>query len=467
MNNRSMRRRGWAALALLGAGALVAGGCSTDRLLQVKDPAIATPGSLATKDALPTLYAGAIGDFQVAYSGSSDGNNEGYLLVSAVMTDEFRDADTYPTRIATDQRAQQPVNMGNTSDAAFTMLQRARHSSATAADAIAGAADLKDRDPRIATLRSLEGLTYVALGEGFCGYIPFSDVVGGVQQPGTPLTQAQVWDEAVKRFDDALAVDPSFDLARVAKGRALLDKGDYAGAAAAVANVPTSFVWFVEHSENSGRQNNPVYTIASSNGRYSVADTEGVNGMPFRSAGDPRVVWTDKGGNGFDGTTRMFLDLRYPTYSSNAAVATGVEARLIEAEAALKTGDVPGWLGKLNDLRANVGSLMVGMVPDYANQIKKNGAIATALAPLTDPGSQAARENLMFSERAFWLYTTGHRLGDLRRLVRQYGRTQDQVFPSGAYFKGNDYGADVAFPIPFNEIQNTNYTPNQCDVKKA
>ncbi len=467
MQNRSLRRRGRFALALLGASAFVAAGCSTDRLLKVNDPAIATPGSLATKDALPTLYAGAVGDFQVAYSGSSDGNNEGYLLVSAVMTDEFRDADTYPTRIATDQRQQQPVNMGNTSDAAFTLLQRARHSSAAAAEAIAANADLKDKDPRIATLKDMEGLTYVALGEGFCGYIPFSDVVNGAQVMGTPLTQAQVWDEAVKRFDAALVVDPGDNLAKVARGRALLDKGDFAGAAAAVAAVPTSFVWFVEHSDNSGRQNNPVYTIAGSNGRYTVADTEGVHGLPFRSAFDPRVVWSDKGTNGFDNTTHMFLDLRYPTYNSNAAVATGVEARLIEAEAALKTGDVTGWLGKLNALRATVGSLMVGMVPDYANQMKKNAAIATTLAPLTDPGSQAARENLMFSERAFWLYTTGHRLGDLRRLVRQYGRTQDQVFPTGSYFKGNDYGADVAFPIPFNEIQNTNYKPAQCDVKKA
>ena len=60
MNNRSMRRRGWAALALLGAGALVAGGCSTDRLLQVKDPAklaFVTQTTLSMDDAAAIVAA--------------------------------------------------------------------------------------------------------------------------------------------------------------------------------------------------------------------------------------------------------------------------------------------------------------------------------------------------------------------------------------------------------------------------
>ena len=73
----------------------------------------------------------------------------------------------------------------------------------------------------------------------------------------------------------------------------------------------------------------------------------------------------------------------------------------------------------------------------------------------------------MFSERAFWLYTTGHRLGDLRREIRQYGKTESQVFPTGSFFKGGNFGHDVAFPVPFNEQQNPNYVPSACDVTKA
>ena len=39
---------------------------------------------------------------------------------------------------------------------------------------------------------------------------------------------------------------------------------------------------------------------------------------------------------------------------------------------------------------------------------------------------------LFFREKAFWTFGRGQRLGDERRLVRQYGRTQDQVFPVGS-----------------------------------
>ncbi len=62
-------------------------------------------------------------------------------------------------------------------------------------------------------------------------------------------------------------------------------------------------------------------------------------------------------------------------------------------------------------------------------------------------------------ERAFWLFGTAHRLSDLRRLVRQYGRSQDAVFPTGPYTNGNQayyttFGADVNFPILNAEIGN-------------
>jgi hypothetical protein len=64
--------------------------------------------------------------------------------------------------------------------------------------------------------------------------------------------------------------------------------------------------------------------------------------------------------------------------------------------------------------------------------------------------------DLVFRERAFWLFSTGHRTGDLRRLVRHYGRTPATVFPTGAWHKGGNYGADVTMPIPQAEQNNPN-----------
>lgn len=117
-------------------------------------------------------------------------------------------------------------------------------------------------------------------------------------------------------------------------------------------------------------------------------------------------------------------------------MADGIEARLIEAEAQLRANDLAGMTTTLNDLRA--------FFPDFG------------LGNLAQPGIQAEAVDLLFAERAFWLYATGHRLGDMRRLVRWYGRTADQVFPTGTYIKGGDYGSDVNLPIPQEEQNNPN-----------
>ena len=95
------------------------------------------------------------------------------------------------------------------------------------------------------------------------------------------------------------------------------------------------------------------------------------------------------------------------------------------------------------------------------------GYAAGSLAPLTLQDTPAAQVDQLFKERAYWLFLTSHRLGDLRRLVRQYGRTVNSVFPNGAYFKGGTYGTDVNVPVPFSEQNNPNYTPGACKQNEA
>jgi len=55
------------------------------------------------------------------------------------------------------------------------------------------------------------------------------------------------------------------------------------------------------------------------------------------------------------------------------------------------------------------------------------------------------------------LYLTAHRTGDLRRLVRQYGRPVASVYPSGAYFKGGVYGSDYVIPVSADERNNPRF----------
>ena len=191
---------------------------------------------------------------------------------------------------------------------------------------------------------------------------------------------------------------------------------------------------------------------------------------------DPRVPWTFAG-PGFITTIPKHTDLRMLTFDNDVPVASGVEARLIQAEAALRAGDVAGYLTFINNLRRAVAARMALLYPGTTYSDTRRRFFPTTLAPLTDPGAGAsspaaaldARVRLLFRERAFWMYLTGHRLGDLRRLIRDYGYTHTQVFPSGPFYRtpGTTYGDDVSFPLPQREENNQQYEPSKCVVEQA
>jgi hypothetical protein len=103
-----------------------------------------------------------------------------------------------------------------------------------------------------------------------------------------------------------------------------------------------------------------------------------------------------------------------------------------------------GWLGILNSLRATAVTPSVGTAP--------------SLPALADPGSYSARVDLLFRETAFWTFLGGQRFGSLRRLVRQYKRPQETVWPTGLYRDGIPYGTDVNLEPPAAEKPNKNYT---------
>ncbi len=168
-------------------------------------------------------------------------------------------------------------------------------------------------------------------------------------------------------------------------------------------------------------------------------DTEGTNGLNFLSASDSRIPFQDTGGPGFDGQTESIVQLKYPNRDSSIPIATGIEARLIEAEAALQNNDLTTFRAKLNAARAQ----FTGVNPLPADSV-------TSATP-------AQRVDLLFRERAFDLWLTSHRLGDMRRLIRQYQRGSETVFPTGRYKDGTPYGPDVNFPVPEAEQNNPKF----------
>jgi hypothetical protein len=427
----------------IGAGALLIlplAACNFDRAITVKDVDVVTPGQLDTKDALPTLLAATASTFQIAYSGGGDlsnGGHEGEINLSGLMSDELLNSETFPDRIAWDQRS---VRSNNASlGGVFTDLSLARAFGELASDRF----NRFDPDNAgHAEVLALAGFAYVLFAENFCSGVPASTLnADGTVDYGDPLSRDELLQRAVAKFDSALnvadATDRETNLARVGKGRALVDLGQFADAATAVADVPTDYAYLVEHSSNSTREWNGVWNYTGNALSFSSTDREGGNGLPYITANDPRVPILDIGDVGFDGETPYFLQLKYPEQTSSVVLADGVEARLIEAEAALQASEPGTWLTKLNELRST--------------------AITPALPAIADPGTPAARVDTMFTERAFWLYLTSHRLGDMRRLIRQYGRDAESVFPTGPYFKGGSYGTDVNFPVVAAEQNNPKF----------
>jgi hypothetical protein len=451
--------------------AIAAVSCS----LEVIDPEVVDPEQTNSVEALPTLLAGAIGDFKLAFSGSG-GNTEGIILAGGMRADEWLNADTFDTRQEMDRGLVRESNGSN--QTLFRNMQQARLSAEFASERYAALAPTAAGH---AEAKSLIGFTYVLFGENYCSGVPFSRFdEGGNLVYGDPLSTTQIFQRAIAVFDSARAVatanSRNHRLASLGKARALLNlhRDSAAAAAALVASIPTDFVYSIEHSENTTAENNGVFFLNNINRRWSVANTEGVNGLDFRTANDPRVpvarLLTASGSPrvGLDNRTPLFAQFKYEDRSASIPLATGVEARLIEAEAALRAGQTATFLSILNTLRANTNLYRCPRNPP------PNYTCPGTLAPLVLTGTetQTQLENLLFRERAFWMFSTAHRLGDLRRLARPvaeggYGRAYDTVFPTGPYHKGGaPYGPEGSFLVPVDERNNPQY-PGSCDNQGA
>ena len=433
---RTIRRRLAPAGAL--AAGLVAAGCTTDTL-EVTNPDIISASAVSNTAGATAVRNGVLRDFAVVFSGTQDG----FIVATGNLGDEILATDTFFDRLLPNERAI-PNNLPN-QDTYYTNLHRARTG---AGRAIRLWSELKpaSRDS-LSELYSLRGYTETFLGETYCSGVPFSDEADGVINYGDPLTTTQIFTRSGASFDSALTNATSTTnryLAAVGKGRALLNLGQFAAAAAAVTTVPTTFRYQISHSAATAGQFNGVWSALSvPAARYTVANNEGTNGYNYLTTpADPRMPWAPSTRVGFDGSTlNLPTQLKYPNNNSPATLADGIEARLIELEARLQGGaqaDRDAVFAGLNSLRAT--------------------AITPAMPALSGsaPTAQAAAVDQFFRERAAWLWLTGHRLGDMRRLIRQYGRAANTVFPVGpvATRFGSTYGTDVNYPIPFIESNN-------------
>jgi len=285
----------------------------------------------------------------------------------------------------------------------------------------------------LAQLYAMRGYVTLQMAEDICPGFPINDVADNRAVYNGPLTtdsaiayaSAQL-DSAIKYVHDSVSFS---NFAHVVKGRALLDQGKYTEAANMVASIETDAVY-----------STAPYRVVMQQGYclgcqiVAMGNREGTNGQPFAAANDPRLPLLQLGPRNTDPNDTLYVTTKGFEDGAGMVLASGIEARLIEAETALHNGQ--DWKSILDALRARVG-----------------------LPALLDPGSDTARVSMLYSERAFWLFMTGHRLGDMRRLIKNYGRNPEAVFPTGLWRGGTGDHYGTATAIPFNGAMQRMFNP--------
>ena len=444
-------------LVAVAIGAVVAiVGCDRVRadLLAPQNPGLVDPSAINSATAALALRVGALGQYKQLTNGNG---GESIWEYGGTLADEFKSADFATYRVNVDRRV---TDAGISWNYAATTQARGFVRDAI----VAMKAFSPDSAAMIGELYAELAFFEMTLADNYCNGIPLGHTDNGVRVNGVPLTILQVYDSAAAHLDTAMMLSAKASdangvyinrLSRILKARVLIDKdrSNAVAAAALVAGVPTSYAYEMTFSSISGV--NGMWNLNSATARISVADSFDIaggvtnvikNALPFASSNDPRVPVL----NGDQASPRIvaedqvtrpfYVALLFKGQFDPLVLASGVDARLYEAEARLQAGDLPGMMTILNALRQAKPAIGNSSIP--------------AMPPIATPATTDAATSLLFREKAFWTFGRGQRLPDLRRLIRQYGRPQDQVFPTGLYFKGGSYGADVNFPIPNSEAVN-------------
>ena len=353
---------------------LLAAACGLD----VTNPGPIQDAQLDTPAAVPALVNGMSGDLSLALGNS--------LVDLTVITDELKHSGNYAAQIQFAQGIVRPEDVNGT----WGDMQRARWTAEHGLErmkAVLGSAFETNTNTPRAYLYA--GFANRLLGENVCTAV----IDGGAAQSDSVYFQRA--DSLFTRAYQLATAQKNTAVAMAALGgrasvRAWL--GDWAAAVADAQQVPTTFRFDARFSTNTSRENLDLAYETQTRRELTVW------GTPWaQMQGDPRVPWdtvktsSGKIQTGQDGKTNFFRQQKYPSLGSPVPLVKGTEMLLLRAEAALRSGDVPGSMTLINQARAAAG-----------------------LAPLTATTAAEAWPVLQ-RERGAVTWLEGRRLWDLRR----------------------------------------------------
>lgn len=424
-----------AVLTLLATLLVVTTGCETLSDPLAVEPASRIPaGQLEVPANALILSDGAVGDFECAF--------RVYAAMSGLIGEEFMytaqtlSRSPYDRRATTKDDNDYGVNTctGGTNAAygVYTPLQTARRSNENVlaflktwsdADVAAGPGS-PNRTNLMAIAAAYAGYSTVLLGEGFCTMALSSVGIDKSINYGGEIQRDSVFRYAISLFTEAIAFADAAgntsirNMALLGRARAKLNIGDYAGARADAALIPSGYVRNVSASDVTTRRQNQITLDNSAVNRATSV------GEPYRSMNDTRVPVVATTLVSATGILHYY-QTKYPTTATPLPLATYDEAQLIIAEADIRANALASALLILNASRTRGGQT----VP-FAGVTQ-----ADYLAELVD---QRRRE----------LFAESHHLGDIIR----YNITVQPAAGTQSHF-GGAYGSQICMPLPAVERQ--------------
>lgn len=409
-NSKAAATRLRALLAtFIAAFALV--GCE-DGLFEVKNPGRILDEDLNTTPGVNSLVTGMSSDFSASYDNLS--------FTTAILSDEIVGSGSYFST----GRYRRGLFDSDDANGFWGGVQRARWVAEAGLIRMRGIEDYQfDGNPNTARAWLFAGMANRWFGENFCGVVfstPYTQDApgpGGEVDTGEYVDRGQAFQRAVAALQEAVRHGGSAgrqDIVHAAEGAlAQVNVGldNWSAVATHAAKVPTDFVYSANYSSNSGRETSQIWN--ETHGRHEVSAFMTVAGI--YGAGDPRTPWTDcsdsasgcPSGNGADGQTVHYRQEKYPTREDDIPLVKGTDMRLLEAEKALRDGDLAGAMAKINEVRAY----------HELDPVESDGTIGSLTGGEGGSASLTSMSgwDILDRERHLTMWLEGRRLWDLHR----------------------------------------------------
>ena len=398
-------------------------GCKDITSLKQQDPGQLSGETVFVPANAQLIVNGVVADFECAYTR--------YVVGSGLFTDELANAIAYIEDFQYDRRELPTNGTYGTTDCVlvqvpgiYTPLSVSRAFADTAAAALEKWTDeqVPHRALLLATSYAYGGYSLTLLGESMCS---------AAINLGPELTDAQLFAEAITRFDKAVAAATTagdatmLNFALLGRARAKLDAGDRSGAAADALLIPDGFIVQTSNDVTNQRRQNAVWSSTFA-GFLSSVDTSFQS--TYATTHDPRIASTSTGRVGTDGFTTVVYPNKDATADAPIAIAKSSEAQLIVAENDVAT-NLDAAIGIINNLQSAAGQ------PAYSG-----------------PHTTTAVMAQIIEERRREFFLEGHWLGDLRRYNLPF-----LPAPGAPYGPGGTYGDQTCFPLPdIERINNPN-----------